>query len=156
MFHGVEAKATFYAFQQAAPIAQALVLMAVYLVLPFLLVFSSYSVETALLVAVGIFALRFLTALWALSAWLDTALTKALGIAWFDANANNGIASVIAEMIGYLTFVGFPLVWFFVLGWAGHHLSAGHAVGEMTGGIGHAAAGAVRGAGNAAKSKLGK
>jgi len=155
MHEAIKSQATFYALQQAAPIAQSLVLMAVYLCLPFVLLFSSYSLETALLAAVGIFALRFLTALWALSSWLDTALTNALGIAWFSHNNNDGIASVVAEMTGYLTFVGLPLVWFLALGWAGHHLAAGGAVGEMTGGIGKAAGGATRFAGKALKSKLG-
>lgn len=157
MVHAVESQATFYALQQAAPIAQSLVLMAIYLCLPFVLVFSSYSLETAMLAAVGIFALRFLTALWALSSWLDTAMTQALGIAWYSANSGSyGVAFVVAEMTGYLTFVGLPLVWFLALGWAGHHLAAGGAVGEMAGGIGKAAGGATRFAGKAATRFAGK
>jgi hypothetical protein len=155
LWHAAEAQPTFYALTQAAPIAQSLILMAIYLCLPFVLVFSSYSIETALAASVGIFAVRFLTALWALSTWLDTAVTKALGIAWFTANSSNGVAAIVASMIGYLTFIGLPLVWFLVLGWVGHHMHADGAVGAMTGGIGNAAGGAARGAGNAVKSKVG-
>lgn len=144
MAHGVEQRATFYALQQAAPIVQSLALMAVYLCLPFMLVFSSYSIETVLIAGIGVFAVRFLTALWALATWVDSSMTKALGIQWWDATANNGVASVVASITGALMFAGLPVVWFLVLGWAGHNLAAGGVVGSLTDGIGRAAAGGVR------------
>jgi hypothetical protein len=144
LYHGLEQRATFYALQQAAPIGQSLILMAIYLCLPFVLVFSSYSVETALLAALGIFALRFLTALWALATWIDNTMPKALGIDWFTSDADNGVAAVVAEITGALLFVGLPVVWFLVLGWAGHHLAASGLVGAMSEGVGRAAGAGVR------------
>jgi hypothetical protein len=144
LYHGLEQRATFYALQQAAPIGQSLILMAIYLCLPFVLVFSSYSVETALLAALGIFALRFLTALWALATWIDSTMPKALGIDWFTQDADNGVAAVVAEITGALLFMGLPVVWFLVLGWAGHHLAASGLAGAMSEGIGRAAGSGVR------------
>jgi hypothetical protein len=143
-YYAVEQRATFYALQQAAPIGQSLILMAVYLCLPFVLVFSSYAVETALLAALGIFALRFLTALWALATWIDSAMTKALGIEWWHVTGDEGIAKLVAQMVGALLFMGLPVVWFLVLGWAGHHLAASGLAGAMSEGVGRAAGAGVR------------
>ena len=143
-YHGIEQRATFYALQQAAPIGQSLILMAIYLCLPFVLVFSGYSIETVLLAGLGIFAVRFLTALWALATWVDTAMVKALGISWWDADGDNGVATIVAEISGNLLFVGLPVVWFLVLGWAGHHLSASGLAGGLAEGIGKAAGGGIR------------
>ena len=84
-FHAVVQRAEFYALQQAAPIGQSLILMVIYMSLPFILVFSGYSIESVLMASVGIFAIRFLTALWALASWLDNALTEGLGIEWWKA-----------------------------------------------------------------------
>lgn len=144
----IEKQASLWALKQAAPIAQSLILMAVYLCLPFALVFSSYSIETILITALGIFAIRFLTALWALAAWVDNVMPKALGIEWWRQGSwlfeDKGPANVITAMVGYLLFVGLPVVWFLGLGWAGHNLAAGGVVGSLTDGIGRAAAGGVR------------
>lgn len=144
----IEKQASLWALKQAAPIAQSLILMAVYLCLPFALVFSSYSIETVLIAALGIFAIRFLTALWALANWVDNVMPKALGIEWWRQGSwlfeDKGPANVITAMVGYLLFVGLPVVWFLVLGWAGHNLAAGGVVGSLTDGIGRAAAGGVR------------
>lgn len=143
-YHAAEQTATFYALQQAAPIGQSLILMAIYLCLPFVLVFSSYSIETALLAALGIFALRFLTALWALATWVDAAMAKALGISWWTADGDQGVAALVVGITGALLFVGLPVVWFLVLGWAGHRLAASGLAGALTEGVGRAAAGGVR------------
>jgi hypothetical protein len=159
LVHGAEQRATFYALQQAAPIGQSLILMAIYLCLPFVLVFSGYSIETALLAGLGIFAVRFLTALWALATWIDTAMVKALGIRWWDATNDNGVATIVAEIAGALLFVGLPVVWFLVLGWAGHHLAASGLAGGLAEGIGRAAGGGVRAGGKLAmqgKAGLGR
>jgi hypothetical protein len=156
MYHGIEQRATFYALQQAAPIGQSLILMAIYLCLPFVLVFSGYSIETALLAGLGLFAVRFLTALWALAAWVDTAMVKALGIEWWKANSENGVAAVVATITGSLLYMGLPVVWFLVLGWAGHHLAASGLAGGLSEGLGKAAGGGVRAGASVAKGAVGK
>lgn len=148
LWDAIEKQATLWALKQAAPIAQSLILMAVYLCLPFVLVFSAYSMETVLVASLGIFALRFVTALWALATWVDNVMPKALGIEWWKQGSwlfsDNGPANVIVAMVGYLLFVGLPVIWFLVLGWAGHNLAAGGVVGSLTDGLGRAAAGGVR------------
>jgi hypothetical protein len=66
-------------------------------------------------------------------------------------------------MTGALLFVGLPVVWFLVLGWAGHHLAASGLAGALSEGIGRAAGSGVRiggkllkGAKGAVKVKTGK
>lgn len=145
LFKNLESQAEFYALQQAAPIAQSLVLMGIYLTLPFLLVFSGYSLEAVLLAGLGIFALRFLTALWALAVWVDSSMTKALGIHWWSGQSYSAsVGILVAKMVGYLLYLGLPLVWFVVLGWAGHHLASSGLVGGLSEGIGKAAGGGIR------------
>ena len=156
-WHAFEQRASFYALQQAAPVGQSLILMALYMSLPFVLVFSSYSIETVLMASVGIFALRFLTALWALASWLDSALTEGLGIQWWKAlipGQDGGIAILMSQMVGGLMYVGLPIVWIMALGWAGHNLAAGEGIAHLSRGIGQAAGGAVRFGGNLLKSKM--
>ncbi|PZN85894.1 MAG: hypothetical protein DM484_01235 [Candidatus Methylumidiphilus alinenensis] len=156
-YHALEQRASFYALQQAAPIGQSLILMAVYLSLPFVLVFSSYSLETVLMASLGIFAIRFLTALWALASWIDNALTEGLGIQWWKGlipGQGGGIAILVSQMAGALLYVGLPIVWMMALGWAGHNLAAGEGIAHMSRGIGQAAGGAIRFGGNLLKSKM--
>jgi hypothetical protein len=138
-----ESRATLFALQAAAPIGQSLILMAIYLVLPFVLVFSSYSVPTALLAGLAIFALRFMTALWALATWVDTAMVKSLGIDWVG-NGDSSFADIVADSVGYLLFVGLPIVWLLALGWAGHQLAAGGLAGGWAEGVGRAAGSGIR------------
>ncbi len=156
-WHVIEQRSSFYALQQAAPVGQSLILMALYMSLPFVLVFSSYSIETVLMASVGIFALRFLTALWALASWLDSALVEGLGMQWWKAlipGQDGGIAIMVSQMVGGLMYVGLPIVWMMALGWAGHNLAAGEGIAHMSRGIGQAAGGAIRFGGNLLKSKM--
>ncbi len=145
----VEQRSTIYALKQAAPIGQSLVLMTIYLCLPFLLVFSSYSIDSVLLASLGIFAIRFLTALWGLATWLDSAMIQALGIEWWRHIFNGGqnVSILIANTVAGLMYIGLPLVWFAVIGWAGHTLASVGLVGSVSDPIGRGAAKPVSGVG---------
>ena len=145
---GMETSATVYALKQAAPVGQSLILMTIYLCLPFLLVFSSFSIRAVMLTSLGIFAMRFLTALWALATWLDTSMIEALGIEWwrFVTNFSPSISIVVVNTVSGLLYVGMPLVWFTVIGWAGHTLASVGLVASINDPIGKGAAGPVSGA----------
>ena len=144
---GVETSATVYALKQSAPIGQSLILMTVYLCLPFLLVFSSFSIQSVLLASLGVFAMRFLTAIWSLATWLDTSMIEALGIEWwrFLTNFNPSISVVVVNTVSGLLYIGMPLIWFTVIGWAGHTLASVGLVASINDPIGKGAAGPVSG-----------
>lgn len=117
-----------YALRQAAPIGQSFILMAIYLLLlPFVLVFSSYALSTMLFLSIVLFALKFCTALWSLATWLDSNLIRALGLEWwkYQYDAELGAAALVANLAAGLMFVVIPLVWFMLLGWAGYRIGGG-------------------------------
>lgn len=145
----VEQRSTIYALKQAAPIGQSLILMTVYLCLPFLLVFSSFSIQSVLLASLGIFAVRFLTAIWALATWVDSAMIQALGIEWWRHvfNGNQNVSVLIANTVAGLMYIGMPLVWFAVIGWAGHTLASVGLVASVSDPVGKGAAKPVSGVG---------
>ena len=62
----------------ASPIIQAVILMLLVVVLPFILVFSSYKLSTVIFMSIVFFAVRFWTVLWAIGHWLDNHLLDAL------------------------------------------------------------------------------
>jgi hypothetical protein len=144
---GIETSATVYALKQAAPVGQSLILMTIYLCLPFLLVFSSFSIQSVMLTSLGIFAMRFLTALWALATWLDTSMIESLGIEWwrFMTSFGPSISVVVVNTVAGLLYIGMPLVWFTVIGWAGHTLASVGLVASINDPIGKGAAGPVSG-----------
>jgi len=146
---GIETSATVYALKQAAPIGQSLILMTVYLCLPFLLVFSSFSIQSVMLASLGIFAIRFLTALWSLATWLDTSMIEALGIEWwrFLTSFDPSISIVVVNAVSGLLFIGMPLIWFTVVGWAGHTLATVGVMASVNDPVGKGAAGSVSGVG---------
>ena len=145
----VEQRSTIYAVKQSAPIAQSLILMTIYVCLPFLLVFSSFSIQAVLLASLGIFAIRFLTALWALATWLDSSMVQALGIEWWRHvfNGNQNVSVLIANTVAGLMYMGMPLVWFAVIGWAGHTLASVGLVASVSDPVGKGAAKPMSGVG---------
>jgi hypothetical protein len=149
MKQGVETSATIYAIKQAAPVGQSLILMTIYFCLPFFLVFSSFSIQAVMLASLGIFAIRFLTALWGLATWLDTSMIEALGIEWwrFLTSFDPSISVVVVNTVSGLLYIGMPLVWFTVIGWAGHTLASVGLVASINDPIGKGAAGSVSGVG---------
>jgi hypothetical protein len=116
-----------YALRQAAPIGQSFILMAIYLLLPFVLVFSSFSLGTMLFLSIVLFALKFCTAIWSLATWLDTNMIRALGLEWwkYQYDVELGTATLVANLAAGLMFVVIPLVWFMLLGWAGYRIGSG-------------------------------
>lgn len=68
----------FDAMRQALPMIQAVLLMAVVVVLPLILAFSAYEIKTVITLTFVVFALNFLTFWWELARWLDSWLMTAL------------------------------------------------------------------------------
>jgi TraG-like protein, N-terminal region len=119
--------------QVAAPVIQSMVLMMFYALLPFALLFSSYSIGTIVQLSIILFAIKFWTVLWAIAHWLDDHLLTALQPdSWYRFYTG----SVTPEVIDFTTgimFVALPIFWFGLLGWAGTRVGGeiSSAVGQM-------------------------
>jgi len=117
-----------YAAAQAAPIIQSLLLLMIYIFLPFALVFSGYKPHAFLTSTVIIFSLIFMTFIWHVVSWTDKALMQALYSSWF---AKQGAGATLTDMIIGSLVVGAPLFWFMFMGAVG--VSIGNAVNSAAG-----------------------
>lgn len=117
-----------YMVKMAAPVIQAMILMMIYLLLPFVMLFSSYDIGRMVFMAIVIFAVKFWSVLWAVAHWLDNHLIQALAPkTWMLFDRPD---SVLEEMIVQFTigvmFIVLPLFWSGVLTWAGYRV--GHEI----------------------------
>lgn len=114
----------FDAMRQALPMVQAILLMAVYVMLPLILAFAAYEYKTVITVTFVIFALNFLTFWWELARWLDSWLLTALYSSdshsrWNVAGFQNSSDDLIMELVMGTMFIVLPAVWMGALSWAG-------------------------------------
>jgi TraG-like protein, N-terminal region len=114
-----------YIVREAAPIVQALLLMVLVMLLGFLMVFSSYSIQAIAVASVAYFGIKFWTALWAVAYWVDNHMIDAM------TPKENGMVAAVAYAIGLgdnqwlfnfitsMLYIVLPLAWLTLLGWAG-------------------------------------
>ena len=119
-----------YIVREAAPIVQALLLMVLVMLLGFLMVFSSYSIQAIAVASVAYFGIKFWTALWAVAYWVDNHMIDAM------TPKENGMVAAVAYAIGlgdnqwlfnFITstlYIVLPLAWLTLLGWAGFRVGA--------------------------------
>jgi hypothetical protein len=130
----VSANFTFGAMLQALkpmlPIAQAILLMIVYALLPLIVVISGYSLSMLVLAGLGIFTINFWTVLWKLAQWIDENLMVAMfdGVGAIDramaALANDGFwgsttKDFLIDTLFAMLVIGMPLIWTMLMGWVG-------------------------------------
>ena len=148
-----------YALRQAAPIGQSFILMGIYLFLPFILLFSGFSIEVLYTTTVAIIGIKFLTPIWTLAVWIDNHMMEGLGLQWFAFTFDDDKATTmtILNLVAMLMFVVLPFLWFMAIGWAGITI---HKTMEAFKGVNNpvasAADGASNTAGNLATKGLGK
>ncbi|CAI1042047.1 TraG-like protein, N-terminal region [Serratia quinivorans] len=122
----------FDAMRQALPMVQAVLLMAVYIMVPIILAFAAYEYKTVITVTFVVFALNFLTFWWELARWLDSWLLEALygsdtHSRWNVAGFQNSSDDLIMNLVMGCMFIVLPAVWLGALSWAG--VSVGHSLG---------------------------
>lgn len=155
---------TMFLVREAAPLVQALILMAIYALLPFLIVFSSYSLKTAVMGAIGIVAVKFWSVLWMLAWWLDQYLLAAMypDAGTFFGPGSLSLDTVLLDMVIVALYIGLPVLFTIIMGWGGMQIGDGisNAAQRLSGQpaqIGGAAAGsAVQSGGNRALGTIGK
>ena len=120
-----------YAVRTGAPIVQALILMGIYLLLPFGLVFSRYSWTFIFLATLAILTLYFWTYFWHIAIWMENRLFMMLfpdGNALFAtvksllADPNYYLKLMLLNMAVVLMFIGLPLLFSMVMAWAGFRM----------------------------------
>ena len=118
---------TMFLVREAAPIVQALILMAIYAFLPFLIVFSSYSLKTAVMGAIGILAVKFWSVLWMLAWWLDQYLLAAMypDAGTFFGPGSLSLDTVLLDMVIVALYIGLPVLFTVVMGWGGLQVGNG-------------------------------
>lgn len=116
-----------YMVKVAAPIVQASVLMVIYMLLPLVVLFSSYDIGVMVFMSVAIFSVKFWTVLWAVAHWLDNHLIAALKPDWvqlLETAQNNLVAEMVINFVTGGLFIGLPLLWSGLLGWAGFRVGS--------------------------------
>lgn len=114
----------FDAMRQSLPMVQGLMLMAVYIMLPMVLMFSAYEYKTVITLTFVMFALNFLTFWWELARWIDSWMMEALYSSDTHSRWNmNGIQNtsddIIMNFVMGTMFLVLPALWMGALGWAG-------------------------------------
>lgn len=120
----------FDTMRQSLPMVQGLMLMAVYIMIPMVLLFSAYEYKTAITLTFVIFALNFLTFWWELARWIDSWMMEALYSSDTHSYANmNGLQNTLDDIIMNLVmgtvFLVLPALWMAGLGWAGSKAGVG-------------------------------
>jgi hypothetical protein len=130
LYHQLEEYPKLYAASQAAPIIQALLLLMIYVFLPFTLVFSGYNPATFATGAILIFSIIFWGFIWHLVSWTDNALMQALYSGWF---MKQGAGATLADMIIASLVIFSPIFWFIFMGAMG--VAAGDIVTSLSMGM---------------------
>jgi len=110
--------------RQALPMVQAVMLMAIYIMIPLILAFSAYEFKTMVTLTFVVFALNFLTFWWELARWLDSWLLTALYSSDTHTRFNmagfqNTSDDLIMNLVMGSMFIVLPAVWIGALSWAG-------------------------------------
>lgn len=164
----------------ALPFLQALLLMGIYAMLPFVMVISRYSIQVLVIGAMAIFTLKFWPVLWHLTNFLDDKLALAV---YPDADSmlsamssffeiGDPTKAMLLNLVVMSLYVALPTLWSGLMAAAGMRVSgamaasfdeavvpvksAGHGAGSIAGkSVGLAARGLARGA-RAIRSRFGR
>ncbi|MEQ1966510.1 conjugal transfer protein TraG N-terminal domain-containing protein [Xenorhabdus nematophila] len=129
----------FDAVRQALPMMQAVILMALSILIPLILLFAAYEFKTVFTLTFAVFALNFLTFWWETARWLDSYLLDALygsdTHSLFNlAGIQNTSDDLIMGLVMGTLFIVLPMVWLGALAWAGVRM--GDMAGMMSQGVG--------------------
>jgi uncharacterized membrane protein YqjE len=120
------------------PMAQALTLMGLYMLMPLMIFFAGYDLRAMLIGTVAIFTVKFFAALWAIAQWVDANLINAMypgmqgGVIMQEFaqmsltnNPSAGYKRMLLNTLLMLMFFGLPMLWMGMMGWIGMNMSHG-------------------------------
>ena len=108
-----------------APMAQAIVLMAIYSLLPLIVVFSRYAFSIMITGGLAIFSVKFWTVLWYLAQWIDQNLIASMYPdvnLFFEFLTNSTEQTNKRLLLNFVTtclYIGLPLLWSAMIAWTG-------------------------------------
>lgn len=150
---------TLITIQNLMPTMQALILMTIYFLLPFVLVMGGYKWEVIITATFVIFGIRFLTTIFAVLLYIGNNLFGAIN--QFSPNAlvnsieTKSVGEIYVDLAVFLMWVIMPSLWMGMIGWAGYKSAASVSTGasnaKQTGDQGTRAGGS--GAGKIASMK---
>ena len=120
----------FDAMRQALPMVQGFLIMTLAISIPFIMLFSGYSIKAAMVITFTQFGLYFLTFWWELARWLDTWLLSTLHgndlnySMWNIAGIMNSSDDVIVKIVIGAMYIVLPMFFLGALGKAGVHLGS--------------------------------
>jgi len=122
-----------YMIRQGIAMFQALILMIMIIVLPFLMIFSQYRLATLMTLSIIYFGLHFLSFLWGVAFWMDNHLmalmTEGSRFGVFEPVANPVQSGIILWVSRFLYLI-FPMMFVSGLTWVG--IRAGSVGAELT------------------------
>lgn len=132
-WEGLKASASMMPMITLMTMVQPILLMALYMFLPLVTIFSGYSLRVMLIGAIAIFTIKFWTVMWFIARWLDDHLIEAM---YPGANGNVLLEAITTGLDGsykrlilnillMMVFLGLPLIWSGMMAWIGYNLSEG-------------------------------
>jgi hypothetical protein len=143
-----EASFSYYPVVQFLTLTQPFVLMALYIFLPLIVVFSRFSLAFMMYGALAIFTVKFWAAMWALARYADERLVAAmygdntlLLREYLTNGLDGGAKRAILNVVTLALFIGLPLIWSGMMAWIGLRVGAAveaavvsaHALGAQAG-----------------------
>lgn len=114
---------TLITIQNMAPNLQALILMTVYFLLPFVFVMGSYQWQVIITATFVVFGIRFLTTIFAVLIYLDAALYSAINKAAINniqsSLETKAVGGGVADLTIAAMWIIMPGLWMGMIGWAG-------------------------------------
>jgi len=118
------------ALKPMLPIAQAVLLMVIYALLPLIVVMSNYSLSMLVVAGLGIFTINFWSVLWKLAQWIDEnlmvamfdgvgAIDRAMASLSYDGLVGGATKDFLLDTFFSMLIIGMPLIWTMLMGWVG-------------------------------------
>lgn len=103
------------------PMIQALMLMLVYISIPLIVPYSITNPSIIVRTVVIVFALKFVTALWSVAAFLDESLLDTMypDASMFEFGGTGTPEDVVLGLITLLSYLSLPIAWFMLIGSVG-------------------------------------
>ena len=119
---------TMMAILHGLPMVQAVLLLGIYALLPLFVVLSRYSLSMLMSGALAVFTVKFWSVLWYLALWVDQNLILSMYpdvsifLQIFANPGEHDAKRLLLNMITTSLYLGLPLLWSAMMGWAGIHV----------------------------------
>jgi hypothetical protein len=127
-----EASFSYYPVVQFLTLSQPFILMALYIFLPLIVVFSRFNLAFMMYGALAIFTVKFWAAMWAVARYADERMVAAmygdntmLVREYLTNGLDGGAKRAILNVVTLGLFIGLPLVWSGMMTWIGLRVGAG-------------------------------